>query len=1314
MLGYGVPIYVNIPYPFEYRCTWDQCTHSTPETFTSPTHVPKHFNPVGSYRRKFFLPRAWPTNVWQSHGSLGGVADRREVYLVFEASGCSAMTVWLNGKEVGYSEDSKAPAEFKVSAYLRRGTNVLAVEVVRWSDGSYLEGQDMWRLSGITRRVYLQWRHAVHVRDVQISTDIIKDGEAGILSATAQMAFTRRAAAPAQAAPLEVEMVLNEMPPPPNLHGDGGRPPNANVPNATVQQLGREISRTTFVVNPRSKASAPEEPQSNSPLYGQSALQQAHDIINRGMGPRGAASKEARAAAPKLSHLYASSADATRGLFEDMTLPPVLVSSPKLWSAEAPHLYCLTIVLKERGRASASEATGGDKEVTPPLEVISIVVGFRSVRTAGGTLLLNERPLLIKGVNRHEHDPYTGHVVTREAMRQDVLQMKALHINAVRCSHYPNDPYFLYLADRHGLYVFDEANIESHGAGWANASLALRPDWLRAHMERTIAMVERDKNHPSVVTWSLGNEAGNGPNFHSTYNWIRARDATRLVQYERAIKDANQVEFNAAFWGNMDHNTDMIVPMYPYPHEIEYYALKNGSMPLVMCEFAHAMGNSLGGFSEYWRIIRRHASLSGGFIWDWKDQGIASRTLGGKPMWAYGGDFGPPGTPSDGIFCANGLTQPDGKLNPHAHEVAHVYTPLRIDAPTLTATAATLKLTSEMQFEPLQLRVTWRVLEQGVAVCTGSIAHDVVVPPRSEPPVTIQLDLANGRSVAEGRPTACGMVRPGREYHLDVDTHTAQAQPALPAAHLLAAVQFVLARPAAAAPAVAATPAVAAAHAAAASSSPSSARVKVDMSSKSAVRVTAGALEVLFNKTSGALAQLTWAGESLLLSELRPNFWRAPIDNDLGWQMPLKLRMWRAASQHKKQALLDHLRVLKGSGGDENGACLLSSWRVASSHLHSGRNRVLDLDGRGKAGLTALAREGSHCGKGSNQTCVSCLYTVASGSTPPPSAAGSPAATSLASTPSVGVECRYLPGDRMRAYMPNLPRFGMSASFKKQLDTLTWFGKGPVETYADRQSGARFGEFSASVASQLHPYLRPQESGNKVGVRSLWLTDADARKGVLVSVPRGRPPMSASAHHFLTADLDLATAEDAAIVSTHHTTRQREVQKHAAEMSERDLTQLNLDAAQMGVGGVHSWGAKPDPSVMLPPHHKYRLTFTLRPVSADAGARAGLREIAVAAAEADGAALVHGASPDAGFRCTFPGDEEKPFVPGGPRGRSAPTAVSAGDDGADESMGRTRRRKHGRGGGKRAGRSAKRAGAMAGAPGGAPGGSEAAATAVNA
>ena len=615
-------------------------------------------------------------------------------------------------------------------------------------------------------------------------------------------------------------------------------------------------------------------------------------------------------------------------------------------------------------------------------------------------------------------------------------------------------------------------------------------------MERTISMIERDKNHPSVLTWSLGNEAGNGLTFHRTYRWIKARDPARLVQYERAILLAEQVAFSAAFWGQMDFNTDIIAPMYPYPQEIEYYAVKNGTMPLVMCEYAHAMGNSLGGFVEYWRVIRRHrTSLQGGFIWDWKDQGIASRTIDGRPMFAYGGDFGPPGTPSDGIFCANGLTQPDGKLNPHSYEVKHVYSPLRLRALTLSPTAATLRLVAETTFEPLRIRVSWSVLEHGMAVCAGTVAGVLIIPPRGALPV--QLAFVNGRSaggVGSSPAAACGAVRVGREYHLNIDVNTAQAEPALPLNHLLLSAQFVLVRPS-----DSAAPAASAAAAAAAAPVPAT-RLMVDLASNAA-HFKAGKLLIAFNRSSGGMSQLVWDGEQLLLGELRPN-WRAPVDNDLGWQMPLKLRMWRAASQHK-QVLLG-FKVMQNSADPGLGACIFSSWRVASPHAHWTRSRMLALEAAGKAGMRMSTRDGGHCGQGTNQTCVQCMYTISAAGPPiPASATGTAMASLLPSTPSVAIECRYLPGGRMRAHMPNLPRFGMSAAIIRKLSTITWFGKGPFESYADRQSGARVGEHKGTVASQVHPYLRPQETGNKVGVRWIALSEEDS-----IRMARGEQPCS--------------------------------------------------------------------------------------------------------------------------------------------------------------------------------------------------------------
>lgn len=395
--------------------------------------------------------------------------------------------------------------------------------------------------------------------------------------------------------------------------------------------------------------------------------------------------------------------------------------------------------------------------------------------------------------------------------------------------------------------------------------------------------------------------------------------------------------------------------------------------------------------------------------------------------------------------------------------------------------------------------------------------------------------------------------------------------------------------------------------------------------------------------------------------------------------------MWRGASAPKKQALL-RFQVLSKLPESSRGVCLLSSWRVASSHLHSGRTRVFDIDGgKRREQLRALQREGDHCGQGSNQTCVTCVYTIQDGSV----GHVGPTTSGGATLPSIGVECRYLPGDRMRAHMPSLPRFGMRATFDKRFSTLRWFGKGPFETYADRQSAARIGQYEGSVSSQLHPYLRPQETGNKVGVRWLALRENQAKRAnklaVLVSVPRGLPPLSASAHHVVTSDLDLANAEAAQIVSTHHLTRTRETQKHAAELVERELTEVHLDSAQMGVGGVHSWGARPDESVMLPPHYRYRVAFHLRLIDeSDAKARAAaaahIHEVAAGAMEADGGS-------DA-FRCKFPGDETHPFAPGAPIGDSTTDGASE-SSGAGARSSRAARRRAGRlhvSAGKRAGR----------------------------
>ena len=325
------------------------------------------------------------------------------------------------------------------------------------------------------------------------------------------------------------------------------------------------------------------------------------------------------------------------------------VARPRQWTAETPNLYTLLLTL--------ADADGG------VVEVESARVGFRRVEIKGGRLLVNGRRIVIKGVNRHEHDPATGHVVSEASMRHDIEMMKQFDINAVRTSHYPNDPRWYDLADEYGLYLVDEANIESQGMGYRpDRTLANNPVWLGQHLDRTERMVERDKNHPSVIIWSLGNEAGNGVNFYATYGWIKSRDRSRPVQYERA---------------ELEWNTDLFVPMYPTFEELVDYAEHHDDRPLIMCEYAHAMGNSVGNFKDYWDIIHRYDILQGGFIWDWVDQGILTKNAKGRTIFAYGGDFGPPGTPSSSNFCINGVVDPDRRPHPSLWEVKKVYQPDR-------------------------------------------------------------------------------------------------------------------------------------------------------------------------------------------------------------------------------------------------------------------------------------------------------------------------------------------------------------------------------------------------------------------------------------------------------------------------------------------------------------------------------------------------------------------------------------------------------------------------------------------------------------
>ncbi len=608
MVGYGIPIYSNVRYPFP----------------ADPPMIPHDNNPVGSYRTEFEVPGEW---------------NERRIFIHFDGVE-SAFYLWINGEKVGYSQGSRTPAEFDITPFIRDGSNIIAAEVYRWCDGSYLEDQDFWRLSGIFRDVYLFSTPQVHIRDFFIETILDDDYKNAELRITAKL----------------------------KNYADKG------------------------IVSPRIEVN----------LLDDSGDYLSEEVIMTGNAE------------------YLHSGD------EAIVSMTADVKNPLKWSAEKPNLYTVLMILKT--------------EEEKILEVIPCRIGFRSVEINGGQLLVNGKPVLFKGVNRHEHDPDLGHYITRESMIRDIRIMKRFNFNTVRTSHYPNDPEWYSLCDEYGLYVIDEANIESHGIGYKpEKTLGNRPEWLLSHMERTIRMVERDKNHPSVIIWSLGNEGGDGTNFRATSNWIHQHDPTRPVHYERA--------------GRRPH-TDIVCPMYSHVNSIIAYGEEDRDRPLILCEYAHAMGNSIGNLREYWDAIEKYKHLQGGCIWDWVDQGLRKYTTDekGEEVWfyAYGGDYGD--EPNDNNFCINGCVFPDRSIPPKLWEVKKVYQNIAIVGDNLTA--GRLKVRNWFFFTNLnEFSVNWVLSEDGSNIQEGII----------EP-----IDLPPGETGFIKIPFEKPELKPGAEYHLRV------------------------------------------------------------------------------------------------------------------------------------------------------------------------------------------------------------------------------------------------------------------------------------------------------------------------------------------------------------------------------------------------------------------------------------------------------------------------------------------------------------------------------------------------------------------
>ncbi|MEU6995260.1 glycoside hydrolase family 2 TIM barrel-domain containing protein [Streptomyces sp. NPDC046465] len=720
--GYEHPIYLNIKYPWE--------GYEKPDF----PDVPKDFNPVGSYRRTFTVPRGW---------------RGRRTLLSFQGVK-SAFFVWVNGEKVGYSEDSYTPAEFDITEHLRPGgENTLSVEVYRWSDGSWLEDQDMIDLSGIFRDVYAYSLPRTHLHDLGVRTDLDGDFRDAVLSVTAVVRERGAENAEATGGKLRIEAVL---------HDADGRP----VPGAKLTG----------------------EPVPDRPL----------------------------------------------------TLKAT-VERPALWSAERPSLYTLVVTLRD----------GSGKAV----DVHGTRVGFRQVDAGPGRFTVNGEPVMLRGTNRHESHPDHGQAVPESVMRQDVLLMKRHNINAVRTSHYPNHPYWLELCDEYGLYVVGETNLETHGV--RDRLPGSLPEWTDACVDRIRSMVERDKNHPSVVLWSLGNEAGEGGNFKAMADWVRARDDSRPVHYE-----------------GMNSVADVHSEMYTKPAEVEKYGTSGNPTPFLLCEYCHSMGNSSGNLTEYWEIFEKYPNLHGAFVWDWVDQNIRLPIPGDRKhtYLSYGGDW-KPGYPTDGNFSGNGLVASTRALHPGILEIKKVYQQASFTAADLgsgTVRAANKHLFTNLDAYDLR----WTVTREGTEIQDGKLPGPDVAPGASG---TVHIPYEKPSHPA-----------PGAEYWLNLALVLRKKTSWAGAGHTVAAEQLRLDW-----------------HAPAPADPDPGSLPRLDLSEDAKeVRISGRDVEVVLSKATGTLSSYEVKGRKLLSGGPVPDFWRAPTDNDIGRNFPQDAATWREAGAKAK------------------------------------------------------------------------------------------------------------------------------------------------------------------------------------------------------------------------------------------------------------------------------------------------------------------------------------------------------------------------------------------------------------------------------
>lgn len=924
--GYGDPIYVNAGYAWREQFK------------NNPPHVPTTNNHVGSYRREIIIPSEWKGKQIIAH--FGSVT--------------SNMYLWINGQFVGYSEDSKLEAEFDITKYLRSGKNLIAFQVFRWCDGTYLEDQDFLRLCGVGRDCFLYARNNTQIEDIRITPDLDEQYRDGTL---------------------DIDLKLKG---------------NGTVNLKLLDKNGKEIT----------------------------------SVQVKGSGKQSAT---------------------------------LSVCNPDKWTAETPNLYKLIATLQN-----------GNKTI----ESIPINVGFRKIEMKNGQVLVNGQAVLFKGVNRHEMDPDRGYVISKERMLQDILRMKELNINAVRTCHYPDNNYWYDLCDKYGLYVVAEANIESHGMGYDEETLAKNPLYAKAHLERNQRNVQRGFNHPSIIFWSLGNEAGFGSNFEACYKWIKNEDKSRPVQYEQAH-------------GN--EYTDIYCPMYLPYDRCEEYCKTHDDKPLIQCEYAHAMGNSEGGFKEYWDLVRKYPNFQGGFIWDFVDQSLHWTDKNGVKIYGYGGDFNRYDA-SDYNFCDNGLISPDRVFNPHAYEVQYFYQSIWTEPVDLQK--GIISIYNENFFKDLSgYYAEWSLLSNGEIIQKGILDN---------------LDVLPQQKIQQTIPYTLDNIETDEEILVNISFKLKNKENLLPAGFEVAKNQLCIQ-----------------AYKVPKEEFANKEMKNIKVSAPNIIDndthyiiVKGENFEIDFNRQNGFLSLYNVEGLSILEDDtyLTPNFWRAPTDNDMGAELQIKNRVWKNPEMKLKE--------LKATNENDM-VCILASYDMPTVSAQLELKYLINNEGAIQVTQRLTANK---------QTEIADMF-----------------------------------------------RFGMQMKVNKSLENILYYGRGPIENYADRNNSTFIGIYRQTVNEQFYPYIRPQETGSKTDIRWWNLTDMG---GNGIQIESSDAPFTASALNYSIESLDNGLEKS---------------QLHSSQIEKTDYINLTIDKVQSGLGCVNSWGAIPLPQYRIP-YGDYTFAFTIQPI----------------------------------------------------------------------------------------------------------------------